>query len=170
MAAARTALGLRRFDVREEVAMHFGGAEFLIVFLVLGFLCIPIVIGFLFALTVRMLLEACAPESRTIQPNSVWWLLVPLVNIVFQFVVVLRVATTLANEHLRRQRQGLPETGKEVGLAACIAGVASLIPGVGPIAGVVCLGCWIYYWVLLRRITNQLHAAAPVAAPPPPHS
>lgn len=148
--------------------MHLGAA-FVVVFLVLGFLCLPIIIGLLFALTVRMLLEACAPESRTIQPNSVWWLLVPLVNIVFQFVVVLRVASTLTNEHQRRQLQGLPETGKEAGLAACIAGVAGLIPGIGPIAAVVCVGCWIYYWVSLRRITNHLQAA-PVAAPAPPHS
>ena len=150
--------------------MHFGGAEFVIVFLVVGFLCLPIIIGILFALTVRMLLEACAPQSRAIQPGSVWWLLVPLVNIVFQFVVVLRVAATLVNEHQRRQLQGLPETGKEVGLAACISGVAGLVPGLGPIAGVVCIGCWIYYWVLLRRITRQLQAGAPIAPGPPPHS
>ena len=144
--------------------MH-AGAAFVILFLVLGFLCVPIIIGLLFGLTVKTLLEACAPESRTMQPNSVWWLLVPLVNIVFEFVVVLRVASTLVNEHQRRQRQGTPETGKEVGLAACIAGVAGLVPGLGPIACVVCLGCWIYYWVLLRRITNQLQVVAPVAAP-----
>ena len=150
--------------------MHFGGGEFLLVFLIIGFLCLPIIIGILFALTVRMLLEVCAPESRTIQPGSVWWLLVPLVNIVFQFVVVLRVASTLVNEHQRRQRQGLPETGKEVGLAACISGVAGLVPGLGPVAGVVCLGCWIYYWVLLRRLTTQLQAGAPIASAPPPHS
>lgn len=150
--------------------MHIGGTEFVIVFLVLGFLCLPIVIGILFALTVRALLLACAPETRAIQPGSVWWLLVPLVNIVFQFVVVLRVSSTLVNEHQRRQLQGLPETGKEVGLAACIAGVAGLVPGIGPIAAVVCLGCWIYYWVVLRRITNQLLSVAPVAAAPPPHS
>ena len=148
--------------------MH-AGAAFVILFLILTFLCIPIILGLLFALTVRMLLEACAPESRTIQPNSVWWLLVPLVNIVFQFVVVLRVASTLVNEHQRRQRQGLPETGKEVGLAACISGVAGLVPGLGPIAGVVCLGCWIYYWVLLRRITGQL-SGTPIASAAPPHS
>ena len=141
--------------------MH-AGVAFLVVFMVLAFLCIPILIGLLFALTVRMLLEVCAPVSRTMQPNGVWWLLVPLVNIVFQFVVVLRVASTLANEHQHRQRQGLPETGKEVGLAACISGVACLVPGIGPIAAVACIGCWIYYWILLRRVTNQLQAPAPV--------
>ena len=143
--------------------MH-AGAAFVIVVVVLGFLCLPIIIGLLFALTVRMLLEACAPENRTLQPNSVWWLLVPLVNIVFQFVVVLRVASTLVNEHQRRQWQGVPETGKEVGLAACIAGVAGFVPGIGLIAAVVCLGCWIYYWVLLRKITNRLQTPAPVAS------
>jgi len=78
--------------------MH-AGVAFVVVFMLLAFLCIPILIGLLFALTVRMLLEVCAPESRTMHPNSVWWLLVPLVNIVFQFVVVLRVASTLVNEH-----------------------------------------------------------------------
>ena len=149
--------------------MH-AGAAVVVVFLVLALLCLPIIIGVLFALTVRMLLEACAPESRTLKPGSVWWLIVPLVNVGFQFVVVLRVATTLVNEHQRRQRQGAPETGKEVGLAACIAGVASLVPGLGPIAAVVCLGCWIYYWVLLRKITGQLQAGVPMAAAPPPQS
>ena len=137
--------------------MH-AGAAIVLVFMVLALLCLPLLIGILFAMNVRMLLEACAPESRAIRPGSVWWLLVPLVNIVFQFVVVLRVATTLVIEHQRRQLPGVPETGKEVGLAACISGVASLIPGLGPIAAVVCLGCWIYYWVLLRRITVRLQA------------
>ena len=161
MSAGRVARDRARLDIVWEADMH-AGVAFVVVFMLLAFLCIPILIGLLFALTVRMLLEVCAPESRTMHPNSVWWLLVPLVNIVFQFVVVLRVASTLVNEHQRRQRQGLPETGKEVGLAACIAGVMGVIPGVGPLACVVCIGCWIYYWVLLRRVTNLLEAPAPV--------
>jgi len=33
---------------------------------------------------------------------------------------------------------------------------------VGLLACVVCIGCWIYYWVLLRRVTNLLEAPAPV--------
>src|SRR5215831_160252 len=105
----------RRAQRGEEATMH--GTEIVLVFLLFWLLCGPILIGVFFALTLRKLLQLCAPESRAIKVGSVWWLLVPLVNLVVQFFVVLRIEATLENEFRRRQLSPGRSARKEVGLA-----------------------------------------------------
>ena len=148
------------------------GGEIALVMLLIWILCSPILIGVFFALTLRKLLQLCAPESRTMRPGSVWWLLVPLVNLVVQFFIVLRIETTLANEFRRRQLPAERSTRKEVGLAWCISTAATLVPGIGPLALVVGLVCWILYWIAIARLVSVLESvpdAATPAAPAAPH-
>ena len=154
------------------------GSPIVLVMLLIWLVCSPILIGVFFALTLWKLLKLCAPESRTIRPGSVWWLLVPLVNLVVQFFVVLRIETTLANEFRRRQLPAERSTRKEVGLAWCISTAATLVPGIGPLALVVGLVCWMLYWIAIARLVSVLESvpgaatpaapAAPPGSPPPP--
>ena len=82
------------------------GAMFLIGFIIV---LIP---GIFFLLTLQRALERCSPESRTTSPVSVWYLLIPLFNIVWSFVLVIRISESLHNEFTKRNISEDPEPGK----------------------------------------------------------
>jgi hypothetical protein len=115
--------------------------------------------GVLYLLTLQRALERCAPEVRAMKPAMVWLMLIPLCNIVWQFVVVLRVSRSLGAEFARR---GVPEheaPGKGVGLAMCICACLTLAL---PIAFIL----WIVYWVRIAGCAKRLKAPSPPVIPP----
>jgi hypothetical protein len=132
-----------------------GLAELLVV---LGFSGALLLIPAIFYLiTLQRALERCAPESRTMPPGQVWLLLIPLFNVVWQFMVVNSIAASLRNEFARR-RIPLAETepGKNVGFVLCISTVAGIVPLVNILAGPVSLVCWILYWVKIAGYSRML--------------
>jgi sterol desaturase/sphingolipid hydroxylase (fatty acid hydroxylase superfamily) len=105
-------------------------------------------------------LQRCAPESRTMPPGQVWLMLIPLFNFVWGFIVVLRMASSLRNEFLRRQLPlAEPEPGKTLGIAMCILIATSWIP-VGIVTGFASLVCWILYWVKIAGYSRQIQFPA----------
>ena len=121
-------------------------------------LLVPTII---FLAALQKALQRCAPESRTMPPGQVWLILIPLFNLVWLFIVVLRISSSLRNEFTRRQ---LPlaeaEPGKSLGLAMCILAVTSVIPLLGIVTGIACFVCWIMYWVKITDYSRQLQMAA----------
>jgi hypothetical protein len=89
------------------------------VLIVFGLLGIP---GIFFFMSMQNALERCSPESRTMSPSQVWPGLIPLFNFVWQFIVVVRIASSLRNEFLRRQ---LPLTEAEPGQTLGITSASS---------------------------------------------
>jgi len=109
-----------------------------------------------FLLTLQKALNRCAPESRTMTPGQVWLMLIPVFNMVWQFIMVDRVASSLANEFRRRNIVGDAEPGKSLGLAYCILVVTSIIPVIGILTGIAGLVCGIVYWVKIANYSAQL--------------
>jgi len=102
-------------------------------------------------------LQRCAPESRTMPPGQVWLMLIPLFNVVWQFIVVGRMASSLRNEFLRRQLPlADPEPGKTLGIAMCVLIATGWIPVVGMFTGPAGLVCWILYWVKIAGYSRQI--------------
>jgi hypothetical protein len=127
--------------------------------LLLGLVCgaLLLVPAIFYLLTLQRALERCAPESRTMPPGQVWLLLIPLFNVVWQFIVVNSIAASLRNEFARRT---IPlaeaEPGKSVGLVLCVASVAGIVPLLNILAGPVSLVCWILYWVKISGYSSML--------------
>ena len=115
----------------------------------------------LFLLSLQKALQRCAPESRTMSPGQVWLLLIPLFGIVWLFIVVIRIASSLRNEFLRRQ---LPlaeaEPGKTLGIAMATLSVTGIIPLVGMITGLASFVCWILYWVKIAGYSRRIEFPA----------
>jgi len=111
----------------------------------------------LYILTLQRTLSKCEPGSRTIEPGTVWLLLVPLVNIIFHFFVVLGLAKTLRNEFNRR---GIPVAdptpGQTIGMVMCIATCCCFIPFLNFLAILVELVCWLCFWVKIAEFSNAL--------------
>ena len=131
--------------------------EFVFVLIVVfGLLGIP---GIFFIMSMQKALERCSPESRTMSPSQVWLGLIPLFNFVWQFIVVVRIASSLRNEFLRRQ---LPlaeaEPGQFLGITQCVLALLCWIPAISWIVAVPSLVCWIVYWVKISNYSRQLEA------------
>lgn len=125
----------------------------LLMFFVFVLILIP---GIFFILTLQRTLERCSPETRTTSPTSVWYLLIPLFNIVWSFVLVIRISESLHNEFTKRNITEDPETGKKLGLAMCILGLCGVIPVIGIVASIGALVLWIMYWMKISEYSNRL--------------
>jgi hypothetical protein len=128
---------------------------------------VGIVVGVLYILTLRRALLLCAPHNRAASPDSAWLLLIPLFNIIWQFVLYPRISVSLEREF--RQR-GLPvehDPARSLGLALAILHACSIIPLVNLFTGIAALVCFVLYWIKISGYSRQLEAnsaSAPASA------
>ena len=132
---------------------HMTGFLGLGIFIIFAIVLIPAI---LFLLTLQRALERCSPECRTTSPGTVWLMLIPLFNIVWQFLLVIRIAESLENEFKKRNMPREPKPGQSIGLAVCILSVCSIIPLLGFLTAIAAFVCWILYWVKISGFSNDL--------------
>ena len=116
--------------------------------IIFAILLIPLIF---YCLTLQKALNRCSPECRAMNPPMVWLLLIPLFNIVWQFIVVLNMAKSLGAEFQKRGIAADPNPGQTLGQDRPIA----CFQVTGPVG----LVCWIIYWVKIAGYSNQLAAA-----------
>ena len=131
---------------------YFGAPE-LVLILGMSLFLVPLV---LYLLTLRNALSACAPESRKMSPGRVWLLLIPLFNLIWHFVVVVRVAHSIRSEFVKRGVSDPPRSAQSIGLAMCTLCILDLVSGLREIAGPGAFLCWIVYWVMVARESRGL--------------
>jgi len=96
-------------------------------------------------------------KNRIIEPGQVWLNLIPLFNIVWQFIMINRIADSLKAEFTERNisiKEDRP--GAQIGVAYCILNLCGVIPVLGGLASLAGLVCWIVYWVKISNYKNQL--------------
>jgi hypothetical protein len=114
-------------------------------------------IGIVYIAFLSGVLRKCSPASRTMEPGMVWLLLVPLLNVIWNFLVVTALARSLGNEfRLRNIPTDNPEPGKSIGIAMCVCGACSIIPIVNIIAALPNLILWVIYWVKIAEYARRL--------------
>ena len=141
------------------------GELFILLPIILLVFCLILVPVVFFILTLRKALLRCAQQSRTMEPDHVWFLLIPFFNIVWQFIVVTRMSVSLANEYRRRNLPIEPEPGKTLGITFCVLNLCGWIPIIGIFTGIAGLVCWIVYWVKIAGFSEKL--AMPYTPPAP---
>jgi hypothetical protein len=139
-----------------------------IIRVVAGLLCLGVIaIGIVYISFLSGILRKCSPASRTMEPGMVWLLLVPLVNIVWNFLVVSALAKSLANEFRLRNIPSIdPEPGKSIGIAMCVCGACSIIPILGILAGLGNFALWIAYWSKMAEFSRRLDLVPAVSGIP----
>jgi hypothetical protein len=126
----------------------------MVLFIVACFFLLPVVF---YILALSRALNKCSPASRTIDPAMLWLLLVPFVNLVWNFFVVLGMAKSLSNEfRLRNLPVSDPTPGQSIGIAMCICAACTIIPILGTVAWLACLVLWIVYWVKIAEFSRIL--------------
>ena len=127
------------------------------VFVGLSIALVVLIVAMFYLLTLMRALQKCSPQSRTMAPGLVWLLLIPLVNLVWQFFVVMALSNSLGNEFRARGMVNAPrEPGKQLGLAMSVCSVCGLVPFVRVLAGPVGLVLWIFYWVKIAEFSRML--------------
>lgn len=128
---------------------------------------LALVPGIFYTLTLQRALSRCAPETRAMEPGLVWLLYIPVFNLIWSFIVVNRISTSLRAEFQRRGIAGV-DTGRELGLAMSILACLGIIPIVGILAALAGIVCWIMYWAKIAGLSGQLVLPAPAAQPSSP--
>ena len=132
-----------------------GFAELTVILLVFGVLSLVPAIFYL--LTLQRAIERCSVESRAMSPETVWLLLIPLFNLVWQFIVVNNISKSLRNEFAKRNLAAVSgDFDRALGLAMCILTIVSAIPIVGFATGIAAFVCWIIYWVKIAGYARML--------------
>jgi hypothetical protein len=132
--------------------------EFMAIFI--GVVCVALVVGLviliLYLLTLSKALSRCRPANRTMEPGQVWLNLIPLFNIVWQFITVTRVAESLKNEFYDRGWDDRGDFGKSVGTAYCVLNLAGFVPFIGGLFSLAGFVCFIIYWVKIAGHSKEL--------------
>ena len=118
-------------------------------FLLLGLFIVPAVF---FVITLQNTLKAISPENMKMPFANVWLLCIPVFNFYWQFVVVNKIAQSIAVEC---NRLGIPvkETKPtyHLGLSWNICYLLFLIPLIKLWAGIVLTITWIIYWIKVNQ-------------------
>lgn len=129
------------------------GSEWILIFIFLLIAVVPLIF---FLLNLQNTLQVISEENRKMSPFNVWLMLIPFFNIVWQFIMVDRIADSIAAECSRLNipvKENRPTYG--IGLAWNICNCVSFIPIIGGLAALVTL---ILYWVKVSEFKNLIKA------------
>jgi hypothetical protein len=136
-------------------------------------LAVGLIVAIFYLLTLQKALSRVSPRNRLMEPGMVWLMLVPCVNIIWQFMIAINVPGSLRNEFRDRGRDDGSDYGKSIALTNCILGIVSgligngvsrmpnteriglLISGVGSLLGLV---LFIVFWVRIAGYSSRLAA------------
>ena len=132
-----------------------------------------IILGYLVALVFFLIaqqntLKVIKPQNRRMRPGEVWLQLIPLFNLVWQFIVVARISDSIRNEINDRTVNSFLGIADPVfandltrrptydmGLTFCILSLCGCIPLLGGIASLAGIVCWIIYWTQVVAYKNK---------------
>jgi len=111
-------------------------------------IALAIVVRILFLLTLSRCLAQCSPRNRTMEPGLVWLNLIPLFDIVWMFVTIIKLSESLRNEYRDR---GLPSDDPDFGQ---MIGILYMVFSF--VCGLIGIIFFIMYWVKIAGFKYQL--------------
>ncbi len=122
-----------------------------------GMLVAVVVVHILHLVNLSRCLQQVRPRNRDMEPGHVWFSLIPIFNVVWVFIVVNRVASSLKREYRERRWNSRGEDfGQTLGIFYCACAVTAFLPVIGKFIGIVGLGCYILHWVKIAGYRKEL--------------
>ncbi len=120
--------------------------------LVLVVLLLFLIPTIFYLLTLQRTLLAISVENRRMEPGQVWLSLIPVFNLVWVFIVVNRLAESIAAEcQLLNIPSAETNPTQGIGTTKNILRLCTMIPLVGILAGFGYIVCWILHWVKVHE-------------------
>lgn len=117
---------------------------------------ISLIILIFFCLTLQNLLKAIQKENRAMEPGMVWLLLIPILNWIWTFVVVINISKSIHAEYKSRNMEIEEKPLLNLGLVFAISGICNFIPYLKYIAWLVGLISFIMYWIKANEYKNKI--------------
>ena len=131
-----------------------GGSEWILIFIAL---CLCLLPAIFYLITLQNTLTEVSSENRRMKPSQVWLMLIPLFGLVWQFIIINRIADSLKSEFAKRNVSIDEERpAYSIGLTYCILFCCGWIPVLGVLASIGGLVCWIIYWVKINGYKTKL--------------
>lgn len=140
-----------------------GIGMFIFIFVIVIGIILAVYIPYL--LNMQNMLKECNHKSlQGFNPSNVWLLLIPLFNIVYRFIIYIKISEILQREYSLRGNPKAGDYSKSLGLSLAILAAISAIPDIpapiiNGISGLATLGTivvFIIYWVKLAEYKNEL--------------
>jgi hypothetical protein len=150
-----------------------------IIALALGILLFTVVImvaiSVLICLLIYLPYQQVPAEHQKMAPGLVFLLLIPFFNIIWNFIVFLRIPESFQSYFASQGRTDVGDCGRQIGLWYAICGVAAIVPCVNYVAGPAALVLFIIFLVKIWGLKGEIAVAAvpppgggaPPAVPPP---
>lgn len=134
-----------------------GPQELIIIMIILIVPAVSLIPMIFYLITLQNTLKRVSLENRKMEPGMVWLSLIPLFGVVWQFIIVNKMAESLKLEFAQRGiKTNEVSPGSGIGLAYCILFACSIIPILGYATVIAGLVCWIIYWVKINDYKEQL--------------
>ena len=98
---------------------------FLIVGLITFAILIAVAIAFL--MTLSNTLKAISPANRTTEPSSVWLMLIPIFNIVWQFILYGKMKESVNAEYKSKGVSDTFDATYQIGIISAVGGIVSVL-------------------------------------------
>jgi hypothetical protein len=134
-----------------------------IAMILFGAIIIGLIPTIFYLLTLQNTMNEVSPHNRQMNPGQVWLMLIPFFGMVWQFIMVNRIADSLRAEFSERNipvEEDRP--GASIGVAYCVLFCCGIIPLLGTLASIAGLVCWIIYWVKIAGYKTKLEQSRPV--------
>lgn len=120
------------------------------------FLALFLLPGIFFLLTLQNTLKSISEENRKMPPSNVWLMLIPVFNLVWQFIMVDKIAQSIGAECARLNIPvNDPKPTYNIGLVWNICIFLSIIPILGGLAALI---TFILYWVKVAEFKKLILA------------
>lgn len=131
-----------------------GSSVWHVVFLVCLLALLALSVMYLFAL--RKALQALDADCIGISPNLVWLLLVPVLNVVVFFVVVVALRKGYRRMSAAGRLRAPSSAGGGVGIALGVCLLLSRVPGIGPFLALASLLLWAGHWSEVNKARRSV--------------
>lgn len=126
--------------------------------LILAIVLLPAI---LYILSLQKAFQAVDGPLRPMAPGMVWLLLIPLVNIVWIFFVVIRLKTAYSRMGDAGRLASPTDAGYRMGMGMAVCAVLSIIPLIGVLFSLASLVLWILHWIQVGKARQLVLGAAP---------
>lgn len=132
---------------------NLGFQEMLLIVVILFLFLIP---SIFFMINLQNTLKAVEPQNRTMQPANVWLMLVPVLNVVWIFMVVSAIGNSTKAQLEQYGVYSSERPTYNIGLAWAICSLCNWIPVLGGFAALASIILFIVYWIKVNEVRKQL--------------